>query len=83
MWQPGSINGLSVKMMMGRPVAVAIAVAVVGVLAMLLVDHGPWAHPQVQSAESAYYKTTGEAARAVGASVTPTEPKRLVEPIAP
>jgi hypothetical protein len=65
------------------PLLVAIAVAVLGVLAMLIVDHGPWSRPLVQTAEVATYKTTGEAARAVGASVTPTAPKTAIEPAAP
>ena len=62
---------------------VALAVAIVGFLAILIVDHGPWNRPQVQTAEVANYKTTGEAARAVGASVTPTTPKPALEPAAP
>ncbi len=66
-----------------RPVVVAIAVAGFGVLAMLIVDHGPWSRPEVQTAEVANYKTTGEAARAAGATVTPTAPKPALEPIAP
>lgn len=69
--------------MSGSPVAVAMIVAVVGVLAMLLVDHGPWSRPQVQTAAIANYKTTGDAARAVGATVTPTPPKSELEPTAP
>ena len=71
------------KRTLGRPVVVAMAVAGFGVLAMLIVDHGPWNRPQVQSAEAANYRTTGEAARAVGALVTPTEPKASLEPDAP
>jgi len=63
-----------------RPVWVALAVAVFGLIAMLLVDHGPWARPQPQPAHIAYYHTTGEAARAAGAAVVPTEPKRAIEP---
>ena len=62
------------------PLTVAIAVAVCGVLAMLIVDHGPWSRPQVQTAEVATYKTTGEAAHAAGAMVTPTAPKAAIEP---
>jgi len=69
--------------MLGRPVVVATAVACFGVLAMLIVDHGPWSRPEVQPAEVANYKTTGEAARAAGATVTPTAPKPVLEPIAP
>jgi hypothetical protein len=71
------------KRIVGRPVVVAMAVSVFGLSAMLLVDHGPWNKPQVQTAEVASYKTTGEAARAVGASVTPTAPKAELEPTAP
>jgi len=37
----------------------------------------------VQTAEVANYKTTGEAARAVGAQVVPTAPKSEIEPAAP
>ena len=71
------------KRMLGSPVVIAIAVAGFGVLAMLIVDHGPWSRPKVQTAEIAHYKTTGAAARAVGATVTPTAPKSELEPIAP
>jgi hypothetical protein len=69
--------------MLGHPVVIAIAVAVFGVLAMLIVDHGPWTRPRVQTAEVANYKTTGDAARAVGATVMPTAPKPGLEPTAP
>jgi hypothetical protein len=62
---------------------VALAVAIVGILAILIVDHGPWNTLQVQTAEVANYRTTGEAARAVGALVTPTAPKPELEPVAP
>ena len=81
MQQHGSAQSL--KAMMARPLAIAITVAVVGVLGIVVVDHGPWTHPQVQSADVANYKTTGEAARAVGATVTPTEPKGVIEPVVP
>jgi hypothetical protein len=57
-----------------RPVYVALAVAIFGILAMLLVDHGPWTRPHLQTAEVATYHTTGEAARAAGAVVAPTRP---------
>jgi hypothetical protein len=65
------------------PLMAALAVAVFGVLAMLVVDHGPWSRPNVQTAEVANYKTTGAAARAAGANVTPTPPKTDIEPTAP
>ena len=67
----------------GAPLKVAIAVAVLGVLSMLVVDHGPWSKPQVQHPMIANYSTTGEAARAAGAQVMPTEPKLDVEPSPP
>jgi hypothetical protein len=70
------------KRMLGHPVAIAIAVAVFGVLAMLIVDHGPWTRPKLQTAE-VHHKTTGDAAQAVGAKVTPTAPKSELEPIVP
>jgi hypothetical protein len=68
------------KRMLRHPAAIAIAVAVFGILAMLIVDHGPWTRPRVQTAEVANYRTTGDAARAVGAKVTPTAPKSELEP---
>jgi hypothetical protein len=71
------------KPILDRPVLAAMAVAVFGMLAMLIVDHGPWNRPQLQIAEVASYKTTGEAARAVGATVTPTVPKPALEPNPP
>lgn len=63
-----------------HPVLVALAVAVLGMLAMLVVDHGPWSGRHVQTAEMAKHQTTGEAASAAGAGVQPTEPRRGVEP---
>ena len=65
------------------PLKVAIAVAVLGVLGMLIVDHGPWNKPKVQHPVIANYGNTGEAARAAGAQVMPTEPKLQVEPEPP
>jgi hypothetical protein len=64
------------------PVIYAPAVAVFGLLSMLIVDHGPWNRPHVQTAET-HYATTSVAARAAGATVTPTMPKLAVEPVAP
>ncbi len=67
----------------GPPLVTAAVVALLGVLCMLIVDHGPWSRPKLQPAESANYSTTGEAARAAGAKVLPTEPKALIEPVPP
>jgi hypothetical protein len=39
----------------GSPVVFALAVAVFGVLAMLIVDHGPWSKPHLQTAEIVDY----------------------------
>jgi hypothetical protein len=64
------------------PLVVASAIAVFGLLAMALVDHGPWNKPNIQTAEI-NYSTTDAAARAVGAKVTPTLPKPALEPVAP
>lgn len=67
----------------GMPLVVAAVVAILGVFGMLIVDHGPWNKPKVQPAASANYSTTGEAARAAGATVMPTEPKAPIEPVPP
>lgn len=67
----------------GKPLLVVIAIAVLGVLGMLIVDHGSWNRPKVQTVATAHYSTTGEAVRAAGAMVIPTEPKSQLEPDAP
>ena len=67
----------------GAPLKVATTVAVLGVLGMLIVDHGPWNKPKVQPAFMASYSSTSESARAAGAKVMPTEPKLQVEPEPP
>jgi hypothetical protein len=65
------------------PVVWALAVAIFGILAMLIVDHGPWNRPRVQTAEMVNHPTTGAAAKAAGATVTPTAPRPQLEPITP
>jgi hypothetical protein len=67
----------------GTPLFATLAVATCGVLGMLIVDHGPWNKPKVKPAVVANYTTTGEAARAAGATVTPTEPQPSLEPVRP
>jgi hypothetical protein len=66
-----------------RPVYVALAVAIFGILAMLIVDHGPWTRPHLQTAEVANHQTTGQAAHAAGAAVAPTLPNSAIEPEPP
>ena len=64
------------------PVVVALVVAAFGIVGILLVDHGPWNKPHLQTAQ-VNYGTTSAAAQAVGATVTPTAPKPAIEPDAP
>jgi hypothetical protein len=64
-----------------KPLLFALGVAVFGLLSMLIVDHGPWNRPHVETAD-AHYATTSAAARAAGATVTPTLPKPALEPVA-
>jgi hypothetical protein len=64
----------------GIPLVVAIIIAVLGVLSLLIVDHGPWNKPKMQPAAFAHYSTTGEATRAAGAQIVATEPRLQVEP---
>jgi hypothetical protein len=66
-----------------KPVYIALAIAAFGIVAMLVVDHGPGSRPHVQSADIAKHQTTGEAARSAGAGVKPTEPRSRLEPEPP
>jgi hypothetical protein len=50
------------------------------VLAILVVDYGPWNKPKMKPTEMTIYSTTGEAARAAGATITPTEPMNRRRP---
>ncbi len=65
------------------PAIVALAIAIFGLLAMLIVDHGPWSRPRVETVGIADHRTTGEAARSAGAAVQPTEPRTPLQPEAP
>ena len=66
-----------------HPGVIALIVAGVTIAAMLIVDHGPWSRAKTQPAHVAMYATTGEAARAAGAVVLPTETKSPIEPARP
>ena len=63
------------------PLYVAMTIAVFGLLALLIVDHGPWNRPHIQSEDS--FPNTAAAAQAAGATVMPTEPKSENELAAP
>ena len=65
----------------GTPLVVTSAVAAFGLLVMLIVDHGPWNKPTMKPTEVATYSTTGEAARAAGATIMPTDPQLATEPL--
>jgi hypothetical protein len=65
------------------PALVALAIAIFGVLAMLIVDHGPWSRARIETAEVADHRTTGQSARSAGAAVQQTAPKPALEPQAP
>ncbi len=74
---------MGIRTAIRHPGVIALIVAGFTIAAMLLVDHGPWSRAKPQPAHVAMYKTTGEAARAVGAEVRPTEPKSPIEPKPP
>jgi hypothetical protein len=74
---------LGLRAALRHPGVIALIVAALTIAAMLLVDHGPWSRAKAQPAHVAMYKTTGEAARAAGAQVRPTQPKSPIEPQPP
>jgi hypothetical protein len=59
-------------------IAAAIALVCIGSLTMLVRDR--WHPPEIKSAEAARRSTTGQVARAAGATVLPTDPKLAIEP---
>ena len=61
------------------PVAIAGVVAVMGLVALLVVNHGPWNKPVVKPPTTVPQGDTAAAAREVGATVTPTNPKPALE----
>ena len=73
----------SISSALRHPGVIALVVAGLTIAAMLVVDHGPWSRAKTQPAHVAVYATTGEAARAAGAKVLPTEPKSPIEPERP
>jgi hypothetical protein len=65
------------------PLIIATAIAVIGLVTLLLVNHGPWTKPKVQNETMIQYGTTAGSAAAVDAAVTPTEQKPELEPVVP
>lgn len=75
--------GNSLSTALRHPGVIAMIVAGLTIVAMLIVDHGPWSRAKTQPAHLAMHATTGEAARAAGARVLPTEARSPVEPERP
>ena len=65
------------------PIIIAMVVAVLGLIGLLLVNHGPWTKPKVRNEAMIQHGTTAGSAAAVGAAVTPTEQKLELEPALP
>jgi len=57
------------------PAGIAVAVAVFGALSLLIVDHGLWNRPYVESSRA--HAATEAAAKADGALITPTRKPSL------
>jgi hypothetical protein len=64
-----------------RPAWIASAIAAVCLLTLLVVDHGAWIWPQ--GGGMVRYATTAAAAKAAGATVSPTVPPLTFKPVAP
>ena len=64
-----------------HPGVIALIVAGLAIAVLLLVE--PWGRARIQPAHIAMHRTTGEAARAAGAAVLPTQPKSPIEPARP
>jgi hypothetical protein len=71
------------KIRLTIPMAIALAVSIAGTVGLLLVDHGPWNRPVVEAPATAPYSDTAAAAKAAGATVTPTDLKPTIEPETP
>ena len=59
-------------------IAAVIAIACAVVLTMEIRDR--WHSPEIKSAYQAEHTTTGQVAHNSGATITPTDPKLMVEP---
>ena len=65
---------------LGRPLAIAAAVAIISALAFLVFEFGPWNR---EAAELPDRAATKAAAQDAGAKVIPTQPNLAVEPTPP
>jgi hypothetical protein len=73
-----NICGSDQRMVRGRttaPAGIAVAVAVFGALSLLIVDHGLWNRPYVESSRA--HAATEAAVKADGALTTPTRKPSL------
>jgi hypothetical protein len=73
-----NIWGYDQRMVRGRtpaPAGIAVAVAVFGALSLLIVDHGLWNRPYVESARE--HAATEAAVKADGALISPTRKPSL------
>jgi hypothetical protein len=78
-----NICGSDQRMVRGRttaPAGIAVAVAVFGALSLLIVDHGLWNRPYVESSRA--HAATEAAVKADGALTTPTQKPSLYSRIA-
>ena len=62
------------------PVAIALVVAIVSVASLTMLVRDRWHAPEIKPATEAQHSTTGQVARAAGATVRPTDPSLAVEP---
>jgi len=62
------------------PALIAAAIALVCIAALIMLVRDRWHPPEIKSADAARHSTTGQAARAAGATVLPTDPKLAIEP---
>jgi hypothetical protein len=64
----------------GRLAAISAAVAIACIVVLTLQIRDRWHPPEIKSADQAEHATTGKVAHAAGATITPTDPKLVVEP---
>lgn len=62
------------------PVTIALAVAIVSVATLTVLVRDRWQSPEIKPAVEAQHSETGDAARAAGATVLPTDRSLTVEP---